>query len=165
MNWLRRPTMAWVLAGLVLVLAAAAVPLSLAAGHDQLPAGAEIAIAVPFAAVGLVVARHRPRNPIGWLMLWLAVGFMLYADGGLYDVIGYRLGHRLPLAPSVLILYHVSQPIFGLLPLVILLFPDGRLPSPRWRWVVGGYLALAVIDATVQGQMSVYALTDRKSVV
>jgi TRAP-type uncharacterized transport system fused permease subunit len=91
--------MAWVLAGLVLLLAAAAIPLSLTARHDQLQAGAATAIAVPFAAVGLVVARHRLRNPIGWLMLWLAVGFMLYADGGLYDVIGFRLGHRLPLAP------------------------------------------------------------------
>jgi hypothetical protein len=98
-KWLRRPTMAWVLAGLVLLLATATVPLSLAARHDQLQAGAVMAIAVSFAAVGLVVARHRPRNPIGWLMLWLAVGFMLYADGGLYDVIGFRLGHRLPLAP------------------------------------------------------------------
>jgi hypothetical protein len=164
-NWLRRPTMAWVLAGLVLLLATAAIPLSLAARQDQLQAGAAMATAVSFAAVGLVVARHRLRNPIGWLMLWLAVGFMLYADGGLYDVIGYRLGHRLPLAPSVLILYHVSQPILGLLPLVILLFPDGRLPSPWWRWVVGGYLALAVIDATVQGQMSVYALTHHRTQV
>jgi len=29
------------------------------------------------------------------------------------------------------------------LPLVILLFPDGRLPSGRWRWPVAAYLAVA----------------------
>jgi hypothetical protein len=91
-------------------------------------------------------------------MLLLAVSNIFYIDGGLYDVLNYRLGHRLPLAPVVLVAYHVSQPILGLLPLVILLFPDGRLPSRRWRWVVGGYLALAVIDMIVQGQMSLYAL-------
>ena len=162
--WLRRPTTAWALAGLVLLLAIALVPLSLAARQKLLldAGGAPLVIALSFAVVGLVTAWHRPRNPTGWLMLSLAVGFMLYADGGLYDVIGYRLGHRLPLGPAVLILYHVSQPILGLLPLAILLFPDGRLPSRRWRLVVRGYLTLALADMIVQGQMSVYALTHHR---
>jgi hypothetical protein len=163
--WLRRPATAWALAALVLLLAAALIPLSLTARQLPVATGAEIAIAVPFAAVGLVVARHRPRNLIGWLMLWLAVGFMVYADSGVYDVIGYRLGHRLPLGPEILILYHVCEPVLGLLPLVILLFPDGRTPSPRWRRLVLGYLALAVIDMIVQGQMSVYALTHHRTQV
>jgi hypothetical protein len=165
LGWLRRSATAWVLVGLELVLAVALIPLSLAARANPLATGAVIAIAVPFAVVGLVVARHRPRNPIGWLMLWLAVGFMVYADSGMYDVIAYRLGHRLPLGPAILFLYHVSEPILGLLPLVILLFPDGRLPSPRWRPVLLSYLALAVIDMIVQGQMSVYALTHHRTQV
>jgi hypothetical protein len=121
--------------------------------------GAPFLVAVSFAAVGLVVAWHRPRNPIGWLMLVLAAGLLFYVDSGLYDVLNYRLGHRLPLGPVVLFLYHVSRPDLGLIPLVILVFPDGRLPSPRWRWVVRGYLLLALADMIVQGQMSVYAVT------
>ena len=55
--------------------------------------------------------------------------------------------------------------MLGLLPLIILLFPDGRLPSPRWRLAVGGYLALGLADMTVQAQMSVYALTHHRTQV
>jgi hypothetical protein len=164
--WLRRPATAWALAGLTVLLAAALIPLSVAARQNPLATGGpNVVIAVSFAAVGLVVAWHRPRNPIGWLMLVLAVGVIFYIDSSLYDVLSYRLGHRLPLAPVVLVLYHVSESMLGLIPLVILLFPDGRLPSPRWRWVVGGYLTLALADVIVHGQMAVYALSHHRTQV
>ena len=121
---------AWALAGLTLFLAAALIPLSLATHQNPLATGgANIVIALSFAGVGLVVAWHRPRNPIGWLMLVLAaVSLLFYTDSGLYNVFDYRLGHRLPLAPVVLVLYHASQPVLGLIPLAILLFPDGGCP-------------------------------------
>jgi hypothetical protein len=168
-NWLsglRRPATVWVLAGLTVLLTVALVPLSLAARQNPFAAGGvNVVIAVSFAVVGLVVAWHRPRNPIGWFMLALAVDLIFYVDSGLYNVLNYRLGHRLPLAPVVLVLYHASEPVLGLIPLIILLVPDGRLPSPRWRWVVGGYLTLALADVIVQAQMSVYALTHHRTQV
>jgi len=158
-NRLLRPAAVWALAGLVLALSLVLIPLAFSAGQNPLAAGGpQIAVAVSFAAVGLVIARHRPANPIGWLMLGLAVGLLIYADSGLYDVLGYRLGHRLPLAPAVLFLYQVTEPMLGLLPLIILLFPDGRLPSPRWRWVLRCYLIAAVSDVLAQVLMSVYAI-------
>jgi hypothetical protein len=55
--WLRRPAKAWALAALVLALGLALIPLSIAARQNPLAtAGPQIAIAVPFAAVGLVIA-------------------------------------------------------------------------------------------------------------
>ncbi len=169
MNWLRRirrPATAWTLAVLTVLLTVALVPLSLAARQNPFAAGgANVVISVAFAVVGLAVAWHRPRNPIGWFMLWLGPGFCSQIDSGLYDVLNYRLGHHLPLAPAILVFYHVSEPGLVLIPLIILLFPDGRLPSPRWRRVVIGYLMLALADAIVQGQMSVYALTHHRTEV
>ena len=122
-------------------------------------------VGVSFAAVGLVVAWHRARNPIGWLMLALGVSFISQIDTGLYDVLNYRLGHRLPLAPVVLVLYHVSEPGLVLVPLITLLFPDWRLPSRRWRRVVVTAVTLAVADVIVQAQMSVYAITHHRTQV
>ena len=167
LSWLRRPATAWVLAGLTVLFAAALIPLSVAARQNPLATGgANVMIGASFAAVGLVVASHRPRNPIGWLMLFVAAGFIFYIDSGLYNVLNYRLGHRLPLAPVVLLLYHAeSEPGFVLLPLTIFLFPDGRLPSARWRWVVGGALTLALADVIVQTQMVVYAITHHRTQV
>jgi hypothetical protein len=169
-NWLSRlarPATAWTLAVLTVLLTGALIPLSLAARQNPFAAGGvNVVLGLAFAAVGLVVASHRPRNPIGWLMLFLGAGFIFYVDSGLYDVLNYRLGHRLPLAAFVLLLYHAeSEPDFALVPLTIFLFPDGRLPSARWRRAVAGFMTLAVVDVIAQAQIVVYALTDHRTQV
>jgi Stage II sporulation protein E (SpoIIE) len=101
-------------------------------------------IIVVIAAVGLVVAGHQPGNPIGWLLTGTSMSILVVIDAGFYATYVYNIGHwGVPLvAPAALVL---SQMFFAALipfPLVILLFPDGRLPSPRWRWPMRAYLAL-----------------------
>ncbi|HEY6278341.1 MAG TPA: hypothetical protein VIX86_18650 [Streptosporangiaceae bacterium] len=96
------------------------------------------------AAVGIVVAGHQPRNPIGWLLTGEAAFMLLSIAAGGYANLGYRLGdHGLSFAgPAMLVLSQLfSDSLLGF-PLVILLFPDGRLPSRRWRWVLWVYLAI-----------------------
>jgi len=130
-----------VLAVLVVLLAAGVFPLTVLAGQSLLSNVGQVVTFLPIAAVGFLVARHQPRNPIGWLLLACATATLLSADATLYVWLVYRLGHRLPLGPVAVLLAMTWTILFLTLPLVILLFPDGKLPSPRWRWVLWAYLA------------------------
>jgi hypothetical protein len=78
---------------------------------------------------------------------WLLIGFVLLAgfsiDAGFYAVLRYRLGYSgLPLAPVVVLLTPLWAAAVALLPPVILLFPDGRLASRHWRWLLWIYAGL-----------------------
>ena len=117
------------LAVLVVLLAAGVFPLSLLAGQSLLSNASQVVTFLPVAAVGFLVARHQPRNPIGWLLLACATAPLLSADATLYVWLVYRLGHRLPLGPVAVLLAMTWTILFLTLPLVILLFPDGKLPS------------------------------------
>ena len=110
-------------------------------------------IAAPFAIVGVLVASRRPRNPIGWLFLAFAVvaAFAVSAD----RYASYALvEHPGSLPGGAWVAWTASgiwHPAFGFFVFAFLLFPDGRLPSARWRpvaWIaaanylVGGVLGL-----------------------
>jgi hypothetical protein len=105
------------------------------------------------AAVGLVVAGHQPRNPIGWLLAGESAFMLLTIAAGAYaDLVYLRGYHDLLFAgPAMLVLSQLfSYSLIGF-PLVILLFPDGQLPSRRWRWVVWVYLAIAAAAVLATG--------------
>jgi hypothetical protein len=133
-----------VLGALALVDLAASVPLS-SLSHQLTFSDtfAGVAITACFGGVGVVVARRQPRNPLGWLLIGFVLLAGLSVDAGYYTVLRYRLGHSgLPLAPVAVLFTPLWAAAFAVLPPVILLFPDGRLASRRWRWVLGIYAAL-----------------------
>jgi hypothetical protein len=140
------PGLAWVLGAAVVVLAAAAVVLTALAGRLSVGITAGVVIVLTFAGVGLVIARRQPGNPIGWIMVVFTLVYVLGAAANYYAVLYYRLGHRgLPLAPLALLLSAVQVPSFALVPVVILLFPDGRVPGRRWRGAVRAYAGLVAL--------------------
>jgi hypothetical protein len=145
---------AWVLGGLAALFTAATIPLSLLS-HQNPDGLIALVIAIPAAAVGLVVAWRLPRNPLGWLLLAIGACLLLANDGSDYALLAYRLGYHLPFGLLALGLNQLWGPALILFGLVILLFPDGRLTSRIWVAALWAYcmvfacevLALAVATA------------------
>lgn len=92
-----------------------------------------------FATVGALVASRWPRNAIGWIFCWLGLSFLLGSASEEYAL--YALvteAGSLPGAVGMVWLtaWFGGPIVFASFALVFLLFPDGRLPSRRWRPVI-----------------------------
>ncbi len=144
---LASPVTATVLGALALILTAATFTLSgLLHQLSVLGSGPIVPVVVIYAAVGVVVARRQPRNPIGWILIIFILVFLASTVFGSYAVLYYHQGHHgLPLAWLAVILQPSWSPALLLFPVVILLFPDGRLASRRWRWVLVTYAVAGVL--------------------
>ena len=106
-------------------------------------AGYDAAFALVFGTVGLLVTTRRPGNVVGWLFLLFAV--LSGAQAALNSYAQYAIVAGWPGgAPTSWILEWVWLPELALLALILLLFPDGRHVSPRWR-----ALAIALAPVTV----------------
>jgi hypothetical protein len=108
------------------------------------------------AAVALVIALRRPKNTIGWVILTVVLGFAIQEAATEYAGAALRNPGTLP---GGLLVALLITPAFAAgittLPFMFLLFPNGRLPSPRWRalgWaaVICGGLILVLLGATPQ---------------
>jgi hypothetical protein len=108
-----------------------------------------------FPLVGFIILRQQPRNRIGWILL--GIGGVVVYDAVLSSYGAYGLQHpgSLPGAAAAEALTGATwAPVIGIVgTFLLLLFPDGRLPSPRWKWVawmagvgiVGTYVGLSVL--------------------
>jgi signal transduction histidine kinase len=130
-TFLRR--LAWVTLGCIffLVVAAQIVSVEAASGVDGFAFAS-----LSFPVVGALIASRQPRNALGWSMLAVGIGW------GLSSVLDFYAWYGLEVHPGSLprpdVALVLSEPMW--VPLIglmgtffILLFPDGRLPSPRWR--------------------------------
>ena len=165
---LTSPAACAVIGVVVLALFIAAVPLaglahqSLNASNGSLP----VWVTAPFAVVGLVLAWRRPDNPVGWIMLAGAFFFALSEDASYYAVADYRLRRGdLPLGGVALFAQPGWAPGIVLVGLLILVFPDGRLPSSRWRWLMWACAAVAALWIVGTVVITAGALIDHRTQV
>ncbi len=127
------------------------------------------ALWLPYPTVGAVIASRRPANPVGWLFFFAGLLFIVpnlataYAD---YSV--FESHDRLP---GTLLMATVSDKsevtLLGLLLVLTLLplvYPDGRLLSPEWRFVawgaVIGCVVVALLMVTGPGSLDRYSSID-----
>ena len=125
--------MAWALFGLWVLMAATAVTLQLI-NHNRTDGVLAPALGV-LAGVGALLAARRPANPVGWILLALAliVTASITADGIYF---GYESDTSPPVPVRLMAWFSqwVIYVWFALVGILLpLLFPDGKLPSPRWR--------------------------------
>ena len=148
--------LAWSLAGLSVLLYAASVLLyllthsvGLSSTVSRLSANALYLI---FTVVGALISARRPGNPIGWVLLADGLLWILSYTMDYYADYGLAVPGKLPFPIGIAAINNwLWVPAVGLLPtFVFLLFPDGRLPSRRWRpvaWLSG--LTIMLISVQV----------------
>ena len=103
-----------------------------------------------FPLVGAMIASRRARNPIGWLCLTIGLLWMFSGALDYYDVYGMMRPGSLPFPLAMAWVNNwLWVPSVGLMgTYVFLLFPDGRLPSRRWRplaWLCGVVIAWGIV--------------------
>src|SRR3712207_2688144 len=164
----RRTTswLAWSLAALsmVMFLASVAFFVLTRAAQAEAPSSLvtsrsiiDLLVSLPFLAfplVGALIASRRPHNTIGWICLAVGLLWMLL---GLFDYYGVYGLAKPDTVPFPVVIYALVEwlwlPTVGLLAIyLLLLFPDGKLPSKRWRplaWLSGLVIALLCVDSVL----------------
>ena len=163
---MRPGTLAWVLSGGFVITATTGLVL-LASVPDEvlrregnsLPLTAAFLVGtLAFSVVGAIIAQHQPRNPVGWLFVALAVveGW----SGLAFGWASYSLEVAALPAATYAAWFATWASVLapGFIAFCFLLFPDGRLLSPRWRvaaWASLGLFAVVVARfALVPGPLS-----------
>jgi hypothetical protein len=112
-------------------------------------------VAVGYSTVGAIVASRLPESPIGWL--FCAIGLIFGVSHFSAEYAGYAL-----LAPSrslpggkafAWLTSWVWVGGLGLIVFLDLLFPNGRLPSARWRWFAR-FTAIVLLPAAILAALS-----------
>jgi hypothetical protein len=103
--------------------------------------------ALSYAPVGAPIASRHPANPVGWLLC--LYGLVISVSGFSAQYATYALLAQLDSLPAGEAMAWITSwilPIInGLTVFYILLFPTGRLPGRRWRWLAWLTVAFVVV--------------------
>ena len=142
-----RARLAWGLFALWLALMATVAILAALTGHWQQVVWSISVVTFPL--VGALIAA-RVRNAIGWICLGVGLAVALSATAEEYAIYGLRTNPGSLPGATYTYWYTTFSWVTFIAPIgvfLVLLFPDGKLPSPRWRpvpWVAGAGMVLAL---------------------
>jgi signal transduction histidine kinase len=153
-----RASLPWGIAFLAIGFAAFAVVLDVLAGEHAEPwwqATLGVVAVLISVTIGLLITVRRQGHPIGWLLL---VNGLIIAAAGMteaYAIYAIRDDPgALPGAEWAVLWDQSAWPLlFGVILAIVLLFPDGHLPSPRARWI-------AIAGATAIGLFVILSFFD-----
>lgn len=147
---------AWSLWAVTLSLVAGAHVLALSGRPDasHYPYWMESTLIAPtFATLGALIVSRRPGNVIGWLFLVPSIAGAMQFFSGQYATVALSGPSLLPGGAYAAWLSTLMQSSFVFSALfLLLLFPTGRLPSPRWRvlaWASGLVLTFSLISHVI----------------
>ena len=155
---------AWSMLAVFVVSMVFAAILAVANGTFQQDAVNQVLLFLGFSAfmiIGALIVAHRPGNAIGWMFSAIALLAFTGQLAGQYAIYAYgtRPG---PLPGATLAAWYGSWPWFLVLALSLvytpLLFPTGRLLSPRWRpvaWLAGAATAIWTALTSLRTELSV----------
>jgi hypothetical protein len=157
---------AWTLVAASAVLGFAGTGLKLAVNgfegwHFVVNDGIPITIFLVSAVVGALIASRLPSNPIGWIFLGLVVALGLAGATDGYVLLALDRGELDGLVPwAAVYAADVFLALFATLLYTLLLFPNGRLLTRRWRFVfwsaTAGVLLLGASVVTDPGKLDDY---------
>ena len=149
------PWVAWVIGMLALAVTLALVVLNHSYSEDAIFIPLAVAVTIGWTTVGAMVASRTPGNPTGWLMIAVGVSFVIGGVGSEYATYALQTSPEvLPLASFAAWLSEWTNVVLvAAVPLLLLVFPTGHLPSPRWRplgWLIVGLSAIAAAGIAVE---------------
>ena len=148
--------LAWFILGLSVLLVAVSLPLLLLnipkTGFSFVPFFVSKSATLVYVALGALIAWRQPRNIVGWILLVVGASAALDNFSLQYVLYGFVTSPgSLPLAGLLAWLGPwLFQPLTILLTLFLLLFPDGRPPTPRWLplvWIIVAAMALGAVGS------------------
>ena len=108
-------------------------------------------IAVGYSVIGAIIASRLPNHPIGWICCTIGVMAAVTSFCGEYAAYAL-LAHPEPLLGGKVMLWLGLWAwilFFGLIEFLLFLFPNGRLPSKRWRPLAWFSAALTLMAAVL----------------
>jgi hypothetical protein len=119
-----------------------------------------VAVFATFPVIGYVLATRRPENSLGWLLMGIGAVFGVSAFADSFTSYAIHTGSSPRLGALVAA---INGPMW--LPIVVLpatflllLFPDGHLPSRRWRWfarvLAVGFVLICLLIMLSPGRMT-----------